>query len=626
MDRTAADQRSFLLALGALGIVFGDIGTSPLYTLAACFDFSGASAHNGADVLGIASLLVYVLVVVVCIKYVGYIMRVDHDGEGGILALLALGSRKAARGYPVAGGTLFLVVVIGAAMLLGDGSITPAISVISAVEGLELLSPAATPWVVPVSVAILIGLFTIQARGTERIGKIFGPVMLVWFLAIAASGIYGISTRPVILQALDPRHAIWFVLHHGAGGFFVLGGIVLAVTGVEALYADLSHFGRKPIALAWYGVVFPALVLCYLGESAMTLADPQSLSQPWYALTPGPWRLPAIVLATFATVIASQALISGAFTLIQQAIALGIAPRLEVRHTSPTLRGQVYVPAVNMALMIGCIALVLAFRSSARLASAFGLAVSCTMLATSFAWYHVITARFNMPRLQATALLAAFTVIDGSFVIAGLPKFADGGWVPFVVSAALTAVAVVWRGGREHTARALQAGHAAFADVKAELPETIPADAGTMVLLSSDPEQVPFFSKHGWVRSIMRDEQLVLLTLIPKQVPWVAEDQRVTILDVGRITRVESRFGYMEPPRIEPIIAACRVHGLELDRSEVSYFFARPSIQAAGEHGALLARLRRLMFGALMRVGRSIAEDMRIPPEQRIEVGISVPL
>ena len=612
------------LALAALGIVFGDIGTSPLYTLKSCFDFSGASPSHISDVLGIASLLIYALILVVCIKYVGIIMRADHEGEGGILALLALGSKRPQRGFPVPGGPLLIIVVIGAAMLLGDGSLTPAISVISAIEGLELLSPSASALVVPVSVAILIGLFAIQSRGTEKIGNIFGPIMLIWFLAIGVSGIYGIAQDPIVLTALDPRHALWFLFHHGPGGFFVLGGIVLAMTGVEALYADLSHFGRIPIAWAWYGVVFPSLLLCYLGECAMTLIDVHALQQPWYALTPGIWRIPAIVLATIATVIASQALISGAFTLIQQAIALGISPRLEVRHTSANLRGQVYVPVVNAALMIGCVSLVLLFRSSDALAAAFGLAVSCTMLATSLAWYHVATTRLDMSKYIAIPILFVFVIIDGSFVLAGLPKFYDGGWVPFAVSAILTVIALVWRGAREAILSALSHGRVPLAEVQAALNETVEPEAATMVLLTSDIDHVPFFGNHAWVRSLMHNEHLVLLTLIPEQIPFVAPTQKIHLTKMGRITRIEAHFGYMESPRLQPILHACRTMGLELDRPEVSYILAEPRFRAADEQNSWFNKARSVLITALARVGRPLSEDLRIPAERQIEVGVSV--
>ena len=352
---TTGSPRGNALALAALGIVFGDIGTSPLYTLSTCFQFSGATPSS-SNLLGICSLLVWVLIVVVCFKYVGFIMRADDDGEGGILALLAMTGKNRTGYAPIAAGALTTIVIAGAAMLLGDGMITPAISVISAIEGLNVITPGAQAFVVPLSVVILLALFSFQSKGTDAVGKLFGPVMLVWFGAIAVAGVSGILERPEILWALDPRHAVDFVFHHGAGGFLVLGGIVLAVTGVEALYADLSHFGRAPITRAWYAIVLPSLMLCYLGQGARMIADPKTLSQSFFALSPG-WTLyPMIAIATLATIIASQALISGAFTLAEQAVALGLWPRMFIRHTSSLLRGQVYVPAVNRTLAIGFVA------------------------------------------------------------------------------------------------------------------------------------------------------------------------------------------------------------------------------------------------------------------------------
>lgn len=608
------------LALAALGVVFGDIGTSPLYTLTTCFSLSGASAARPEDVLGIASLLVWVLVVVVCLKYVTFILPIDHDGEGGILALLARASKSTRLGAPVAAGALTVVVVIGAAMLLGDGAITPAISVISAIEGLDVATPVAHPYLVPLAIAILIGLFALQPRGTERVGRLFGPVMVVWFATIALAGLVAIASHPAILAALDPRHAARFIVTHGPGGFFVLGGVVLAVTGVEALYADLSHFGRRPIVLAWYGLVFPALVLCYVGEAARVLADPKLLANPFYALTPGVTLLPAIAIATLATVIASQALVSGAFTLTEQAIALGLWPRLTVRHTSDRQRGQVYVPAVNLALAVGCVALVLAFRSSDRLAAAFGLAVSCTMLATSVAYFVVVSRVLRWPAVRAVALLSAFVLVDGSFAIAGLPKFFNGGWVPFAVSLVLSLGSLAWLRGR----RAMSAAIAAQTTPVAEFLDdfAIPlAGAPLMVLLTSDENSVPFLAAHRWIRARARQEHVVLLTLVRAEGPAVDEAGRVHVEQLRpRLTRVVARFGYMEPPRIEPIVAACRAAGLELDTPSTSYFYADPKpVSTAGETPFLNG-----IYLALQRNARPLPDDLGIPAEQRVEIGVAV--
>lgn len=610
------------LALAALGVVFGDIGTSPLYTLKSCFDMSGAHATRPIDVLGIVSLLVWALFIVVCLKYVTFIMRIDHDGEGGILALLARAIPPSLDGAPVHFGLITVVVIVGAAMLLGDGAITPAISVISAIEGLDVASPVAHPYLVPIAIVILAALFALQSRGTGKVGVIFGPAMVVWFLAIGIAGIAGIASHPAILAALDPRHAAVFMFTHGRGGFFVLGGTVLAVTGVEALYADMSHFGRRPIVVAWYGLVFPSLVLCYVGESARILERPALLTNPFYALTPG-WTLyPAIVIATIATVIASQALISGAFTLAEQAIALGLWPRLRVRHTSPDVRGQVFVPAVNAALAIGCILLVIAFKSSDRLAAAFGLAVSCTMLSTSIAYYVVIRRVLHWPAVRAIPLLVAFVIIDGSFVFGGLPKFVEGGWVPFAVATTLSFASIVWLRGRRRVVAAINAQSTPLAEVIDKFGAPLPPGAPAMVFLTPDENRIPFIAKQRWVRDRAHEEHVVLLKLQPGANPTVPENQRVRIDRVASsLTRIVATFGYMETPRIAPVIAAARAQGLDLDRDDTSFFYADPKVEdPKGGDGSFAQRV----FVMLLRSARPLPDDLGIPAERRTELSVNV--
>ena len=434
--------------------MFGDIGTSPLYTLKTCFTTAKVQPTL-ESVLGIVSLLLWALVLVVCIKYVGTLMRVDHEGEGGILALLALASPAKAFGLPIKVEWLTLVVIAGASMLFGDGMITPAISVISAVEGIGVSTEAAQPYIVPISVAILAALFLIQSRGTERVGKLFGPVMVVWFVAIAAAGALAIVRAPQVLWAIDPRHAIHFVTHHGAFGFLVFGAVVLAITGVEALYADMSHFGRRPIAAAWFVLVFPALICNYLGQGAVLLTNRAAFDNPFFSLTPGPWLIPMVVLATVATVIASQALISGAFTLTEQAVNLNLWPRLRIIHTSSEQAGQVYVPLVNTILAIACIALVLTFRSSDHLAAAYGLAVSATMLATSIAFYIVVTRVLHWNRLLVYALVTLFVLVDSTFFFSALPKLAEGAWLPLAISAFFVITSWTWLEGRRCVAKSL---------------------------------------------------------------------------------------------------------------------------------------------------------------------------
>jgi KUP system potassium uptake protein len=610
------------LTVAALGVVYGDIGTSPLYALKTCFT-SAHAAVTPENVLGILSLIVWALVIVVCVKYVGVVMRVDHDGEGGILALLALLWTRPERGIPPKATWFVVVVVIGAAMLFGDGVITPAISVISAVEGIGVVTSAATPWIVPISLALIVGLFVIQVRGTEKVGALFGPAMAVWFLAIAATGVAGILVRPGVLWAVDPRHAVYFATHNGPGGFLVLGGVVLCITGVEALYADLSHFGRRPIALAWYGLVWPAVTLCYLGQGARILTDAHAFDNPFYALVSGPWLIPMVVLATAATIIASQALISGAFTLTEQAIALSLCLRMEVVHTSNRYPGQVFVPAINVTLGIACALLVVTFQSSDRLAAAYGLAVAVTMAATTIAFYLVVSRKRKWHPAVAAFTLFAFVLVDGVFIVACLPKFLEGGYVPFVISAALTTIALTWLEGRRCIALSL---HDQIEPVEQFLDETyaspLPDANGTMVFLTGDPNGVPFMSKHRWLRARAHHERIVLLNLARVQGPYANETNRVHIERLSeRLVRVVAHFGYMEPPRIASILESCGVKGLNLDDAETSFFYADPKF-IPKVHG--MAGPLRWLFGVLARNSRPLPDDLQIPADRRVEIGIEV--
>jgi KUP system potassium uptake protein len=617
-----ADRIHAGLTVAALGVVYGDIGTSPLYTLKTCF----TSAHVGVtpeNVLGILSLLVWALVIVVCVKYVGIVMRVDHDGEGGILALLALILARPEKGIPPKATWFVVVVVVGAAMLFGDGVITPAISVISAVEGIGVATTAAQPWIVPISLALIVVLFVIQVRGTEKVGGLFGPAMLVWFLSIAAAGIAGILQRPGVLWAIDPRHAIRFATHHGPGGFFVLGGVVLCITGVEALYADLSHFGRKPIAIAWYGLVWPSVTLCYLGQGARLIVDPQAFANPFYSLVPGGLLIPMVILATAATIIASQALISGAFTLTEQAIALSLCPRMEVVHTSNRYPGQVFVPAINVTLGVACALLILTFRSSDALAAAYGLAVAVTMAATSVAFYLVISRIRGWNPALALLTLCGFLLIDGSFIVAGLPKFLDGGYVPFAISAVLTTIALTWLEGRRCIAITL---HDQIETVDEYLTEThglaLPAPNGTMVFLTGDPNGVPFMRNHKWLRRRAYHERIVLLNLARAAGPYARAAHRVEIDKLSdRLVRVIAHFGYMEPPRISAILDACGDNGLHLQEEDTSFFYADPKLVPA-VHG--MPRTLRWLFGVLARNSRPLPDDLQIPADRRVEIGIEV--
>ncbi len=611
------------VAIAALGVVFGDIGTSPLYTLKTCF----TTAHVGPqieNVLGIISLLLWSLLFVVCVKYVGNLLRVDHDGEGGILALLALATLPRKANVPARAGWLTWVVAIGAAMLFGDGIITPAISVLSAVEGVGIATKAAQPFIVPIAAGILVALFAIQSRGTERVGKMFGPFMALWFVAIGATGLVAILHTPKILFALDPRQGIAFATHHGVFGFLVFGAIVLAVTGVEALYADLSHFGRKPIVAAWVALVMPALFLNYLGQGASILADSKTFESPFYALTPGWQLLPMVAIATVATVVASQALISGAFTLTEQAINLSLWPRLTVKHTSRRNRGQVYVPAVNFLLGTACLVLVITFRSSDSLAAAYGLAVATTMLATSIAFYYVVTHKLHWKRAIAIPLVASFVLVDGTFVAASLPKFLAGAWVPFVIATVFVTTALTWLAGRRKVATALNQLAMPLDQYEREARPSATDPLGTMVFLTGDPRAVPFIgSTHQWIRARADEERVVILTLERITRPYVAASSRVNIQTVSpRLAIVRASFGYMERPNITPILRACGVEGLQIDTDDTSFFYADPKIVRAAVK-PLPGAVRRY-FQFLTRNARPLPDDLEIRAERRVELGVQV--
>jgi KUP system potassium uptake protein len=610
------------LAIAALGVVFGDIGTSPLYTLKTCFKTAGA-APTAENAIGIVSLLLWTLFFVVCIKYVTILMRIDHDGEGGILALLARAEPPQIFGVPLKPDWLVWVAVAGGALVLGDGMITPAISVISAVEGLNVATPAAHPLIVPISAGILIALFAIQWRGTQRVGGLFGPVMTLWFAAIAVSGAVAIVSHPAILAALNPLHALWFVTHHGIFGFLIFGAIILGMTGAEALYADMSHFGRIPITLAWYVFVFPALLLNYIGQGAIIATDPRALESPFYALAPGWTLLPMVALATAATIIASQSLISAAFTLTEQAIALNLSPRMAVLHTSKDERGQVYVPLINVVLAVVCITLVVTFRSSDRLAAMFGLAVAGTMLATDIIFYIVALRRLQWHRAVALPLALAFGLLDATFVLAALPKFVDGAWVPVLIAGVVSLVAVTWLTGRRAVARELRAQIEPIEEFSKQHPAYTGVPRSAVVLLTGDPTGVPFKKSRPLLDPPMRDQLLVLLTITFPPRPYVAEPHRVKIDRVSsNFVKVAAYFGYMEPPRITPILRACGVSGLNIDKDDTAFVFADPVIVGKGRDG--VPRWQRYFFEAMLRLSRPLAEDLEIKANRRVGIGVEV--
>jgi KUP system potassium uptake protein len=614
------------LALGALGIVFGDIGTSPLYAFRQCFVSLLKIAPTHENVLGILSLILWSLILIVFVRYIGMVMRVSHDGEGGILALLAFVLPPVRRGVlPAATGLTFLV-ILGAGMLFGDGIITPAVSVLSSVEGLSVATPDAHPFVVPLAVAILAALFLMQSRGTHRIGAVFGPIMLMWFVAIAILGIFGIAKNPGALWAFNPVHIVRFFAHHGFAGIAIFGAVVLCVSGVEALYADMSHFGRPPITLAWTIVVFPALALNYVGQGALVLSDPKALANPFYMLTPHFALYLVVALATIATIIASQALISGVFTLTKQGISLGFIPRMRVIYTSVAHRGQVYVPFINRVLAVACIALVLTFQSSTRLANAYGLAVAGTMIVTSVAYFEVVRAKLGWSLPIALVATVPFLWLEVFFVIGGLPKVLEGGWIPLALSALVFIIASTWRAGRRRVAEVQLEQSQPVEDFLRDM-QGRPGRRyhGTAVFLTGDPEGIPFVLCHHWARTHSIDEKIVLLTLIPTTYPYVASDDRVQMEWLSpALVRVTARFGFMERIDIERIINGCARQGFQLSGHDTTYYSADPHI--VPQERGLLHAWRRGLYVLLRRNARSVTSTLGIPANAHAKLGIEVPM
>ena len=625
-DPTPADaprgRRLLVLSLGALGVVYGDIGTSPLYALRECFHGEYAVDVIPANVLGVLSLVLWSLLLVISVKYLSFVLRADNRGEGGILALVALAVPRYA---PKNRAWLALLGLFGASLLYGDGMLTPAISVMSAVEGLEVVAPALRPVVIPTTVAILLGLFSIQRRGTGRVGALFGPVMIIWFASLAVLGVHGIAERPSVLAAIWPGHAVHFFAHNGFHGFAVLAAVFLAVTGGEALYADLGHFGARPIRLGWFGLALPALVLNYFGQGAYLLADPASANNPFFRLAPAWALVPLVALATAATVIASQALISGAFSLTQQAIQLGYAPRLAISHTSAEERGQIYVAPVNWMLAFAACALVLGFRSSSRLAAAYGMSVTIDMVITSVFLCVVAYQRWGWRR-TAFLLGAVFLPIDLAFFGSNLLKLTHGGWFSLVVAGIVFALMSTWKRGREVMRERLEE---AALPIDLFLPDletsTLPRVPGTAVFLTGDPAGTPLALLHNIKHNKCVHERTILLTLITEDVPYVTESERVTVkaLDQG-FCRVVARYGFMEIPDVPVLLEKVQFQDLPIDLAQVSYFMGREQLIPTGGSG--MGRWRESLFAFLARNAQSATTYFRVPPNRVVELGAQVEL
>ncbi|AWM89286.1 potassium transporter Kup [Microvirga sp. 17 mud 1-3] len=609
------------LALGSLGVVYGDIGTSPLYALK---ESLSAAAAGGAPtremVFGIVSLILWALIVIVSIKYVLFILRADNNGEGGTLTLMALAQR--ALGHNVF--VITLLGMLGAALFYGDAIITPAISVLSAVEGLNLATPAFEPYVLPISLGILVALFAVQSRGTAKVAAWFGPIMVLWFVLLALGGLRHIADEPGILAALSPTYGIVFLATHGTAGLFALGAVFLAVTGAEALYADLGHFGRRPIQLAWLVFVLPCLALNYFGQGALILAAPEALENPFFLLYPAWSLLPMVGMATVATIIASQAVITGAFSLTQQAIQLGLLPRMEIRWTSEKERGQIYVPRVNWLLLAAVIFLVIIFRTSSALSHAYGLAVTGTMVVTTVMAFFVVRYFWRWSLAASVTVIVPFLVVDTIFLAANALKIPQGGWMPLVVGAALMVVMGTWRRGTRILFEKTRKIDVPLLDLVKMLEKSPPHRVkGTGVFLTSDPETAPSALLHNLKHNKVLHEQNVILTVTIQDAPRLEDGDRVGIEPIGEsFWRATMAYGYMETPDIPHGLALLRKQGFKFDIMATSFFVSRRSLRPAVQGGMPLWQDK--LFIGLAKSASDATDFFRIPTGRVLEVGTQV--
>ena len=613
------------LTLGSIGVVYGDIGTSPLYALREAV----VAASNGSEatvpaVLGVLSLILWSLIIVVTLKYVVFLMRADNHGEGGTLALMAL----AQRGVTKAASAIVLLGIISAALFFGDAVITPALSVLSAIEGIKLLAPASEPYVVPVTVVILLALFAVQSRGTARVAAFFGPIMLIWFLVIGFASFPAIVSQPEVLFSLNPFYAISFMLHHGIVGFVTLGAVFLAVTGAEALYADLGHFGKKPIQTAWLFIVLPALALNYLGQGALVIADPKVVDNPaflpFYLMFPDWARGPMVVLAAIATVIASQAVITGAYSLTRQAIQLGLMPRFEIRHTSESQSGQIFIPRINRMLLIAVMLLVLMFKSSSALASAYGISVTGTMVVTATMAFVVVWKVWRWSPFAAAALIAPFLFLDLTFLAANLLKVLEGGWVPLALGTWVMLLMYTWRRGSRLLFEKSRKLEFPLADLVAMLEKRPPQRvSGTAVFLTSDPNSAPTALMHSLKHYKVLHEKNVILTIETASTPRVNPSERVKLEQMSpTFTKVALKFGFMETPNVPKALAIARKLGWQFDIMSTSFFLSRRALKPAAHSG--MPRWQDHLFIALSRTANDATDYFQIPSGRVVEVGTQI--
>jgi KUP system potassium uptake protein len=625
-------RRKALLALGALGVVYGDIGTSPLYALREAM--TGPGGHgmvnpSPENVVGVLSLIIWALLSLIAVKYISVVMRADNEGEGGLLAMLALAvphTAKAGTAVSRRSYVLVLLALLGTSFLFGDGIITPAISVLSAVEGLKVAAPPAMErWIVPITVVILLGLFSIQHRGTGRVGSMFGPITLVWFISIGVLGARGIFLHPGVLMAVNPWYGLQFLVHHGLGSAVTLGGVCLVITGGEALYADMGHFGRNPIRLAWFAVVLPALLLNYLGQGALVLANPsaETLVSPLHQLAPDWFKMPLVILGTLAAVIASQALISGAFSMTMQAVQMGYLPRMAINHTSESEHGQIYVPQVNRAIMVGSIALVLGFQTSSNLAAAYGIAVCLTMFITTLVLSSIARRLWHWPVWKVGVVCGAFLLIELSFVLPNLLKIKQGGWVPLAIGGTLLLTMLTWKRGR-----AVLAGK--FSAMSLSLDELISSlerggamrPRGTAVYLSLSGGTAPPALLHNLKHNEVLHRITIILTIQAARTPRVHEAERLEVKQLGMgVWRVVARYGFMEQPSVPEILLACGAHGLSCSADKVSFFLGRETILPTNKN---LPLWQAKYFALLSRSSQSAMEFFSLPPNRVIELGTQI--
>ncbi|WP_275426726.1 potassium transporter Kup [Elioraea rosea] len=608
--------------LGVLGVVYGDIGTSPLYAMKASLWNFAQGGLRQADVLGVTSLVIWSLVLIVTVKYIGIVTQADNKGEGGILALMALATRALKPG-PLR-RTATMIGIAGAGLFVGDGAITPAISVLSAIEGLEVVNPALHAYVVPLAVIVLIGLFAVQYRGTGAVGIVFGPITAVWFLTLAVLGVGGIVRNPEVLAAVSPTYGVWFFVNHPWPSFVALGAIVLAVTGAEALYADMGHFGRTPIVQAWLFFVLPALALNYLGQAALLLRDAGALENPFYLLAPAWFRLPLVFLATAATIIASQAMITGAFSIARQTMQLGFSPRLTVRHTSGEEAGQIYMPQVNAMLFVGVMLLVVGFRRSEGLAAAYGIAVTGTFVCTSALGFVVARKVLGWSRVKTLATFGVFLVIDLAYFSSNLLKIPEGGWVPILIGVTLFALMTSWRRGRDLMFEKWRADSLPLAGFLARLPQSrtirVP---GTAVFMTGNPDFVPNALLHNLKHNKVLHEKVLFLTVLTEDVPTAPEESRATVEELAPgIHRVILRYGFMESPNIPRALADLKSEGIEADPMQVSFFLGRETVVPAAS--PKMSRWRHWLFMVMARNAVSATEFFRIPSDRVVELGVRI--